>query len=180
MLLLRHVLAFPAADVADMLGISVAAVKSALQRARGRIKDVAPTAEDVIEPTEARARELLDQYITAFEQADAEMLAEVLRHDAALEMAGSRTWFAGRTTCVPYIAAQVLGAPGEWAMVPIAANRQPAAAAYHRDEDGTMRAFGIAVLDASAAGIARIVVFGDPGLVTLFGLPLVPDLLESP
>ncbi len=178
-LLLRDVLAFPAAEVADMLGISVAAVKSALQRARGRIKNVAPTAEDVIEPTEPRARELLDQYITAFEQADADMLEKVLRHDAALEMVGSRTWFAGRTTCLPYIATQVLGAPGDWQLVAIAANGQPAAAAYRRDHDGTLRAFGIAVLDVTAAGIARVVVYGDPGLVTMFGLPLLPSLLEA-
>jgi RNA polymerase sigma-70 factor (ECF subfamily) len=58
-------------------------------------------------------------------------------------------------------------------MVAISANGQPAAAAYRRDADGVLRAFGIAVLDLTATGIARIVVFGDPGLVTLFGLPLI-------
>jgi RNA polymerase sigma-70 factor, ECF subfamily len=58
-------------------------------------------------------------------------------------------------------------------------NGQPAAAAYHRDEDGVLRAFGIAVLDVTAAGIARIVVFGEPGLVTLFGLPLVTSPLDA-
>ena len=57
--------------------------------------------------------------------------------------------------------------------IAIAANGQPAAAAYHRDEDGMLRAFGIAVLDVTTTGIARIVVFGDPGLFTLFGLSLV-------
>jgi len=64
-LLLRDVLAFPAADVAAMLDISVAAVKSALQRARARLRDVSPNADEVIEPTEPRARELLEKYITA-------------------------------------------------------------------------------------------------------------------
>jgi RNA polymerase sigma-70 factor (ECF subfamily) len=64
-------------------------------------------------------------------------------------------------------------------MVPIAANGQPAAAAYRRDEDGVLRAFGIAALDVTSSGIARIVVFGDPGLVTLFGLPLVDSPLEA-
>jgi RNA polymerase sigma-70 factor (ECF subfamily) len=102
-----------------------------------------------------------------------------LRHDAALEMVGSRTWFAGRTLCLPYLAGGVLGLPGDWRMMAIAANGQPAAAAYHRDEDGVLRAFGIAVLDVTAAGIARIVVFGEPGLVTLFGLPLVTSPLDA-
>jgi RNA polymerase sigma-70 factor, ECF subfamily len=173
-LLLRDVLAFPASEVAAMLDVSVAAVKSALQRARARMRDIAPSADEIIEPTEPRARELLDLYMAAFEKADAAMLEQVLRHDAALEMVGSRTWFAGRATCLPYLAGGVLGLPGDWRMTAIAANGQPAAAAYHRDEDGVLRAFGIAVLDVTADGIARIVVFGDPGLVTLFGLPLVP------
>jgi RNA polymerase sigma-70 factor, ECF subfamily len=172
-LLLRDVLAFSAADVAEMLGTSVAAVKSALQRARAGIKNAAPISDDVIEPAEPRARALLDQYMAAFERADPTMLKEVLRHDAALEMVGSRTWFAGRATCLPYIAGQVMGAPGDWRMVAIAANGQPAAAAYHRDGDGGLRAFGVALLDVTATGIARIVVFGEPGWVTLFGLPLV-------
>ena len=173
-LLLRELLAFPAADVAAMLDISVVAVKSALQRARARMQDVAPRADDVIEPTEPRARELLEKYMTAFENADTALLEEALRHDAALEMVGSRTWFAGRATCLPYLAG-VVGVQGDWRMVAVAANSQPGAAAYRRDDDGVLRAFGIAVLDVTATGIARIVVFGDPGLVTLFGLPLVSE-----
>jgi len=172
-LLLRDVMAFPATEVAAMLDVSVTAVKSALQRARTRMKEVAPTVDDILEPTEPRARELLELYMSAFEKADVAMLEEVLRRDAALEMVGSRTWFAGRATCLPYLAGGVLGLPGDWQMVAIAANGQPAAAAYHRDGDGVMRAFGIAVLDVTATGIARIVVFGEPGLVTLFALPLV-------
>jgi len=175
--LLRDVLAFPAADVAAMLDISAVAVKSALQRARARMQDVAPSTDDVIEPTATRARELLERYMAAFEAADTTLLEEALRHDAALEMVGARTWFAGRATCLPYLAG-VVGVQGDWRMVAIAANGQPAAAPYRRDDDGVLRAFGIAVLDVTATGIARVVVFGDPGLVTLFGLPLIDSPLE--
>jgi RNA polymerase sigma-70 factor, ECF subfamily len=172
-LLLRDVLAFPAAEVAAMLDISTAAVKSALQRARARMKDVEPSADEVIEPTEPRARELLELYMAAFEKADVSLLEVALREDAALEMVGSRTWFAGNTTCLPFLAAQALGSPGDWRMLPVTANGQPAASAYLRGEDGLHHAYGIAVLDVTATGIARIIVFGEPGLVTLFGLPLV-------
>lgn len=175
-LLLRDVMAFPAAEVAAMLDVSVTAVKSALQRARTRMKDVAPIVDDILEPTEPRARELLELYMSAFEKADIAMLEQVLRRDAALEMVGSRTWFAGRATCLPHLAGGVLGLPGDWRMIAITANGQPAAAAYHRDADGVLRAFGIAVLDVTATGIARIVVFGEPELVTLFGLPLVVEV----
>ena len=110
--------------------------------------------------------------MAAFENADTGLLEQALRHDAALEMVGSRTWFAGRATCLPYLAG-VVGVQGDWRMTPIAANGQPAAAAYRRDDDGVLRAFGIAMLDVTATGITRIVVFGDPGLVTLFGLSLI-------
>jgi RNA polymerase sigma-70 factor, ECF subfamily len=162
-LLLREVLALPAADIAAMLGLSVAAVKSALQRARAKIKDAAPTPDEIIEPSDPRARDLLEQYIAAFENSDTAMLERVLRHDAALEMVGSRTWFAGRMTCVPYISSQVLGASGDWRMVATTANGQPAAVAYYRGEP-----FGLAVLTVTHAGISRIVVFGDPDLVRIF------------
>ena len=56
-------------------------------------------------------------------------------------------------------------------MAATAANGQPAAAAYLRGADGIHRAFGLAVLTEAATGIARIVVFGDSGLVTRFGFP---------
>ena len=177
-LLLRDVLAFPAADVAEMLDITVVAVKSALQRARVRLQDVAPSADDVVEPSEPRARDLLEKYMTAFENADTRLLEEALRSDAALEMVGSRTWFSGRATCLPYLAG-VVGEQGDWRMIGIGANFQPAAAAYRRDSDGVLRAFGVAVLDATVTGIARIVVYSDPGLVTLFGLPLVDEAVAA-
>ena len=110
-------------------------------------------ADEILEPTEPRARELLELYMAAFEKADTAMLEEVLRHDAALEMVGSGSWFAGRATC-GVSRGGVLGLPGDWRMMAIAANGQPAAAAYHRDEDGVLRAFGIAVLDVTATGMA--------------------------
>ena len=171
-LILRDVLAFPAAEGAVMLGTSTVAVKSTLQRARARLEQVAPTAEDVSEPAEPEVRALLEAYITAFENADPAALERVLRKDAALEPVGSLTWFSGRDTCLRYVT-QFLGAPGDWRMIATTANGQPAAVAYLRGPDGTHRAFGLAVLTATSTGIARIVVFGDPGLVTRFGFPPV-------
>jgi RNA polymerase sigma-70 factor, ECF subfamily len=168
-LLLREVLAFPAEDVARMLGTTPVAVKSALQRARARLSDVAPAGRQLAEPPEPAARALLDQYIAAFEHADAAALERLLRRDAALELPPSSVWFTGGAAIATAVAG--LGSPGEWRMVPTAANGQPAAAAYQRGADGIYRAFGIVVLTAATTGIARIVVFGDPGLFGRFGLP---------
>jgi RNA polymerase sigma-70 factor (ECF subfamily) len=170
-LLLREVLAFPAAEVAAMLGISTAAVKSALQRARARLAQIAPAPDGILEPTEPHARALLSQYIAGFENADIALLEKALRTDAAIEMVGTRTWFSGRTTCLRYLG-HVIGSPGDWLMIPTLANGQPAAATYHHDGGGTYHGFGIAILTATTAGIAGITVFGGgPDLMAKFALP---------
>ncbi len=165
-LILRDVLSFRAHEVAAMLGTSTAAVKSALQRARAGLEHVG--ADELTEPSEPRAQSLLDQYMAAFERSDMSLLERALRDDAALEMTGSTTWFAGKRTCVPYIR-RFLRTPGDWRMVPTAANGQPAAVAYELGGDGVYVPFAVAVLTVSAAGIGRITLFGDAGVLARFG-----------
>jgi RNA polymerase sigma-70 factor, ECF subfamily len=167
-LVLRDVLAFPAAEVAVMLGTTTASVKSALQRARARLEEVAPAADQIAEPAAPRARALLDQYIAAFEQADAAALERLLTQDAILEATPMRTWFAGRKTCLPFLRDRLLGSPGDWRMVATSANGQPAAVVYTRDQDRKYQPYGICVLTVTGAGIRRISSFGDPGLVAVF------------
>ncbi|KIA60156.1 RNA polymerase subunit sigma-70 [Nocardia vulneris] len=170
-LLLREVLAFSAAETAEILGTTTAAVKSGLQRARVRLQEVAPTRERLLEPTEQRARALLDGYIAAFEHADARMLEQVLRADATLEATPFRDWYAGRRQCLGTLETYVLGDPGDWRMFATTANGQPAAAVYRRDEHGVIRANGIVVLSVTAAGIARVVAFHDPAMRAIPGFP---------
>jgi RNA polymerase sigma-70 factor (ECF subfamily) len=167
-LVLRDVLAFPAAEVAVMLGTTTVSVKSALQRARARLRELAPAADQLAEPTEVRARALLDQYIAAFENADAAALERLLVADATIEAPPLRTWFAGRGTCVPFLRDYVLGSPGDWRMRPTRANGQPAAVAYMRDQHGNYQPYGICVLTVTGHGIGQIRSFADPSLVTLF------------
>ncbi|BCB79157.1 sigma-70 family RNA polymerase sigma factor [Phytohabitans flavus] len=178
-LLLRDVLAFPATEVAVMLGTTTVSVKSALQRARARLEELALNDGQITEPTAPRARELLDQYIAAFENADAAALERLLVQDATLEATPLRTWFAGRNVCVPFLRNHLLGSPGDWRMLATSANGQPAAAAYTRDQHGKYQSYGICVLTVTDTGIRRISSFGDPGLVALFGFgPHVPQALD--
>jgi len=170
-LILRDVLAFPAADVAGMLGTTTVAVKSMLQRARARLDQVAPAPELVAEPPEAAARALLDQYIAAFENADAAALERLLRADATLELPPSRAWYSGGEAAAQAVAG--LGSPGDWRMFTATANGQPAAVTYHRDSGGAYQAYGVVVLTVTGTGIAGLTVFGDPGLLARFGLPPV-------
>ena len=174
-LLLREVLGFPAAEVAAMLGISTAAVKSALQRGRARLGEAAPEPGRLVEPADPRAREQLALYIAGFEHADMAALEKALRVDAQIEMVGTLTWFSGRVTCLRYLA-RVVGRPGDYLMTPTVANGQPAAAAYQRGDDGRYHAFGLGVLTVTGDGIAKITVFGGGArLVEAFGLPAVAD-----
>jgi RNA polymerase sigma-70 factor (ECF subfamily) len=169
-LILRDVLCRPAAEVAEILGTTTVAVKSTLQRARARLVEVEPAAEAVSEPPDPQLHALLDQYIAAFENADATILERLLVDETTIEIPPYRTWFEGRATCTRHITAH-LGSPGDWRMIPTSANGQPAAASYHRGDDGTYEAFAISVLTATTAGIARIVVFCDSSLFGNFGLP---------
>ena len=179
-LILRDVLDLPAAEVAQMLDTSTAAVKSALQRARARLEQVAPQAEELAEPSEPQALALLDQYVEAFEQSDLALLEQVLRTDATLEMTSSGTWFAGKHNCLRFIQ-RFLGSPGVYRILPTHANGQPAAAAYRRNEDGVHRAFALVVLTATPTGIARITLFNDPRLLATFGFPSIQThVVQSP
>jgi RNA polymerase sigma-70 factor, ECF subfamily len=178
-LILRDVLDLPAAEVAEILDTSTAAVKSALQRARARIEQVAPEAEELAEPSEPRALALLEQYIAAFEQADLALLERALRMDAALEMTSSRTWFAGNRNCLRFIQ-RFLGSPGTYRMLPTRANGQPAVAAYRRNDSGFHQAYALVVLTATTTGIARITLFNDLRLFAAFGFPPIQPVDLQP
>jgi RNA polymerase sigma-70 factor (ECF subfamily) len=170
-LILREVLAFSAAETAEILDTTTAAVKSGLQRARARLGELEPEPAELLEPTDQRARALLDGYIAAFERSDASLLEQVLRADATLEATPFRDWQAGRAMCIHLLDAYVLGTPGDWRMITTTANGQPAAAIYHRGADGALRASGVVVLAPTATGVSRVVAFHDPALVAMFGFP---------
>jgi RNA polymerase sigma-70 factor (ECF subfamily) len=170
-LILRDVLGWRAAEVADLLGTSTAAANSVLQRARARLEQAAPAADEMREPSDPGDRALLGRYAAAFENADITALMRLLRDDAVLEMPPQPTWFSGRDRVGAFLQSRVLREPGEFRMIPTSANGQPAFAAYLRDHDGVYRAHAIQVLTLTGSRVARIVSFNDAGLVTTFGLP---------
>jgi RNA polymerase sigma-70 factor, ECF subfamily len=170
-LILRDVVQFSAAEVAELLETTPAAVNSALQRARAHLAEVAPDEDDVSEPDDAHRRELLDRYCAAFENADLAALTELLQTDVRLEMPPLPVWFTGRDAVTRFLARAAFTEPGNLVFVPTAANGQPAVAEYRRTPDGVMRAHSIHVITTGAAGIAGIVVFLDPALFSVFGLP---------
>jgi RNA polymerase sigma-70 factor (ECF subfamily) len=177
-LILRDVLEWSAADVADLLGTTTTAVNSALRRARSQLAQAMPAEDELAEPDDAAQRAVLERFAAAIERADAGAMAELLRADAVLEMPPFLTWFAGRDAVAGFVGSQFLTAPGDLRLVPVTANGQAAFAVYRIDEHGVYRAHALEVLTLTATGIARIVAFADPGRFTSFGLP--PEYPAAP
>ena len=178
-LLLRDVLGWRAAEVADLLGTTSAAVNSTLQRARAQLQDVSPAEDEVHEPTDAEQRALLDRYATAFENADIDALMGLLRADAVFEMPPQPMWFAGRDAVLEFLAARVLPEPGRFRMVPTMANGRPALVGYARGADGRYHAHAVQVLTFDESSITHVISFNDAELVATFGFPpLLPETTE--
>src|SRR5206468_1395370 len=93
-LLLTEVLGWSAAEVADTLETSVAAVNSALQRARATLAthDVSAGGGAL---SESQSR-LLNRYVEAFHRYDVDALTALLREDAAFSMPPYALWLRGR------------------------------------------------------------------------------------
>ncbi len=181
-LILRDVLDWPAREVADLLGLTLSAVNSALHRARVTLAghyrgrppdDLAPSTAD------ERTRALLDRYVKAWETADVAGLVALLKEDAAFSMPPSPSWYRGRESIGIFAAQTVFAnqgmfpgaAAGRWRLVPTQANGQPAFAIYQRTDEGSYQAFGVHVLALAGIQIAAITSFIDPSLPALFGLP---------
>jgi RNA polymerase sigma-70 factor, ECF subfamily len=171
MLILRDVLEWPAADVAELLGTTTTAVNSGLRRARAQLAQAMPVEDDLAEPADAEQRAVLERFAAAIEGADASALAELLRADAVLEMPPFLTWFAGRDAVAGFVGSQLLSAPGDLRLVPVSANGQPAFAVYRRGDRGAYHAHALQVLTLAATRIARIVAFSEVRRFTSFGLP---------
>jgi RNA polymerase sigma-70 factor, ECF subfamily len=172
-LLLRDVLAWRATEVAELLDTTTAAVNSALQRARAQLADVAPTEDDLAEPTDPENRALLDRYVTAFENKDIPAIVELFTKDAVWEMPPFIGWYQGADNIGRLIDTQCPAkGPGDMKLIPTWANGQPAFGLYMRSpEDGVYRPFNLPVLTLDGDRVAHVASFFDTSLFATFGLP---------
>ncbi|HEV2638717.1 MAG TPA: RNA polymerase subunit sigma-70 [Actinocrinis sp.] len=171
-LILRDVLAWRAAEVADLLGTSTAAVNSALQRARTQLAELAPDQDQVADqPGNPDHRDLLERYVTAFQAADADALARLVREDIVCEMPPVTNWFCGRDPFIEFFRHSVFTTP-EWRLVRANANGQPGFVSYKRHPDGCYRAHSAQVLTLTPTGISALIAFNDPTLFPLYGVAM--------
>ncbi|WP_411157233.1 sigma-70 family RNA polymerase sigma factor [Nocardia terpenica] len=179
-LILRDVLDWSAAEVAEVLDTTPAAVNSALQRARARLGAVNVREDQVDEPTDRRHRALVDRYMAAFEDADIAALARLLTEDAVLEMPPYLNWYIGRQRYTRFIERVFETRGTDWRMFPLSANGQPAVAAYVRDRDGFYHMHTLQVFTVTDNGISRNVTFPDASIFTLFGLKFTMEAPAAP
>ncbi len=169
-LILRDALELPAAEVADVLETSPAAVNSGLQRARARLESVGLDEDRIRQPASPGTRATIDRYVTAFQKADVAGLKRLLADDATLEMPPFRNWYAGRDDYAAFIARVFTLRGTDWKHLPLSANGQPAVAAYVRGPDGSYQIHTLQVFSVMDGRVDHLVVFGEPAVFDRFGL----------
>jgi RNA polymerase sigma-70 factor, ECF subfamily len=172
-LILRDALDWSANETAAVLEMSVAAVNSALQRARATMKERLPARVEwaTAAGAEHAERSLLRTYMEAWERHDESQLVELLRDDVRLAMPPHPTWYEGREAVAAFLAS-VAFTPGSepHRFVPTRANMQPAFGVY-RGDGAKARPFGIHVVGIESGLVAAMDFFLFPALFQAFGLP---------
>jgi RNA polymerase sigma-70 factor, ECF subfamily len=169
-LVLREVLEFSASEVAVQLDTTVAAVNSALQRARAALAETRQLGE-LTEPDEPESRAVIDRYVQAFEAPDVPGLVRLLADEAALEMPPVALWYLGSRDYGLFMRRVFdMRGPG-WMMTQLSANGQPALAAYAPEPGGGHRLHTLQVLAVTGGRVVHNVVFADPLVLEAFDLP---------
>ncbi|MFD7613658.1 sigma-70 family RNA polymerase sigma factor [Streptomyces sp. NPDC059828] len=171
-LILREVLAWKAAEVAELLGTSVASVNSALQRARATLAEQSPTASDRSDPLDEEQRRLLERYVAAFEGYDMKALTALLHEDATMSMPPYDLWLRGHDDIVGWMLGVGEGCRGS-RLLPTVANGSPAFAQYHPSRSGEgYEPWALIVLEVRDGKVGGMDFFLDTKRwFPLFGLP---------
>jgi RNA polymerase sigma-70 factor (ECF subfamily) len=176
-LVLREVLQLPAAEVAQILGSTVASVNSSLQRARATVRAAGPALEELREPADPDELAVVERYLEAFEAADVPGLTRLLADEVALEMPPVALWLVGRVHYREFMDRVFAMRGTGWRLLPVRANGSSALAAYAPDPAGRgVRAHSLQLFSVTGGLIRRCVTFADPALLGQFGLPAtLPD-----
>lgn len=172
-LILCEVLRWKASEVAELLGMSVAAVNSALQRARATLEASSLSSSDPAPPMEQPDRELLARYVAAFEQYDIDALTALIREDATQSMPPFDLWLHGRSDILTWWFGPGIGCSGS-RLVPVeTANGCVAFGQYKPSESGSgYDPWALQVLETKGSQFVEFTFFlSTARLFPLFGLP---------
>ena len=170
-LILRDVLRWSAAETAEALDTSVAAVNSALQRAHAQLGERALTEDTVVEDLDDRQKALLDRYLEAFWVKDIDTIVGLLKHDATWDMPPFTNWYQGSATIGELIGTKCPGGHHDMPMIRTVANGQPAFGLYMRTPEGHFEPFHLQVLHLEGDQVRHVTAFFETRLFATFGLP---------
>jgi RNA polymerase sigma-70 factor, ECF subfamily len=177
-LVLCEVLSWSAADAAELLDTTVAAINSALQRARATLAQLPAGGKP--RPLDAETTELLKRYVDAFERYDMDALVKLLHDDAYQSMPPFDMWIEGAENILTWMVQPgPAGCRGSRLIAIGEVNGCPAFAQYKPDPAGGLQPWGIQVLEISGGKISELAIFLAPlapeRLFPSFGLPLHVD-----
>jgi RNA polymerase sigma-70 factor (ECF subfamily) len=162
-LILREVLGFSAQEAATMLRTTVAAVNSALQRARATVRDRIPerSQQATLRALGDRGlRDLVGRYVSAWERHDVDAFTALLAQDATFAMPPLATWYTPRDTIASWARRSSLSGTWLWRAVTTSANAQPALAFYAwADSTGNYLPFALNVLSLREGLVADVTAF---------------------
>lgn len=170
-LILRDVLRWSAAEVAEALETSSAAVNSALQRAHAQMADRALTEDTVASELSPDQERLLERYVEAFWRKDVDTIVSLLTADATWDMPPFTSWFKGPANIGWLIGNECPGGRHDMPMLPTSANGQPAYGLYMRTPAGDFVPFQLQVLELDGDRVRHVTAFFDHALFAKFGLP---------
>jgi RNA polymerase sigma-70 factor (ECF subfamily) len=172
-LILCEVLRWKAAEVAELLGTSVASVNSALQRARATLEGSEVSAAGTSPSVDEADAKLLARYVEAFEAYDMDALTTLIQEDATQSMPPYDLWLRGRDDIFTWWLGPGIGCRGSKVIPVVAANGAPAFGQYKPSESGEgYDPWALQVLEVEDGRIAEFTFFLDTDAIfPLFGLP---------
>ncbi|MFN2555456.1 MAG: sigma-70 family RNA polymerase sigma factor [Nitriliruptorales bacterium] len=170
-LILRDVLRWQAAEVAELLQSSVASVNSALQRARAALATLDVAETDTFQPLDEAQQDLLARYVDAFERYDLDALTALLHEDVVQSMPPYGLWLRGHDDVRDWYLGTGIGCRGS-RLVATASNGSPAFGQYRPAATGGFEPWSLQVIEISADRIVGLNAFlATQRLFPLFGLP---------
>jgi RNA polymerase sigma-70 factor, ECF subfamily len=170
-LLLTQVLNWSAAETAEQLDMSVAAVNSALQRARATLDTRNPAV--VPRALSEEQTRLVARYVDAFERYDVDALTALLHEEATLSMPPYELWLRGHESIAKWLLSYGIGCKGSRLVQVNASGGTPAFAQYR---DGGATPWALILLEIDERHITGMTSYLDvETLFPRFGLPMRLD-----
>jgi RNA polymerase sigma-70 factor (TIGR02960 family) len=169
-LVLRDVLGFRAAEVAELLGTTEGSVTSALKRARATIAREVPRSDVAPPPGSADEQRVIGKLVDAFERGDIDGIVSLMTDDARVQMPPMPQVYEGRELARRFLATVTFREGRRYRLVPARANGQPAFAVHLVDgSSGLAHIFGLFVITLAGDKVRTITRF-DNAVISRFGL----------